>query len=104
MTKSAPETKELDPWDRRPWPSRGDLSQNHLYASIGRALSESERAEASLTFVFSSFTLSPESKIVRRAYSAVRTFEGRAEMLRAASEAYFSTHPDTRYSINTSQY
>ena len=36
-----------------------------------------------------------ETDIARRAYCAVRTFEGRAEMLRAASEAYFFTHPDS---------
>jgi hypothetical protein len=30
-----------------------------------------------------------------RAYHAVRTFEGRADMLRAASQAYFEEQPET---------
>lgn len=82
------------PWDRCPWPSQGDHNQERLYAGIGRALSEWERYDTTLSFLFAAF-VSPAAPLgARRAYSAVRTFEGRVEMLRAASEAHFSAHPD----------
>jgi hypothetical protein len=94
MAKGKPKPKELKPWDRRPWPSQGDTSQEALYAGIGRALSEWERYEAVLSFLFSSFVSPSDPAIARRAYSAVRTFEGRTEMLRAASEAHFWAYPN----------
>jgi hypothetical protein len=50
-----------------------------------------EKYEAALAFLFSSFLGPlPLSEPSRRAFFAVRTFEGRAEMLKAASQAYFS--------------
>jgi len=96
--------KELNPWDRRPWPTEGDANQDVLYAAIGRTLSEWERHEAALSYVFAGLTASPHSIIVRRAYSAIRMFEGRADMLRAASQAYFSVYSDPQpFSCSTRQ-
>jgi hypothetical protein len=85
----------LHAWDRRPWPSQGDVNMDRLYASVGRALSQWERYEAHLALLFSAFVTGMETDIARRAYCAVRTFEGRAEMLRAAAEAYFHHVPAT---------
>jgi hypothetical protein len=92
-----PKPKELKPWDRRPWPPHGDTDQEKLYAGVGRALSEWERYDARLSFLFAAFTSQEDNAIGRRAYSAVRTFEGRRDMLRAASEAYFVLHPNKEF-------
>jgi hypothetical protein len=93
MAKNA-KLKELSPWDRRPWPTCGDTNQDTLYAAVGRALSEWERYDATLSFLYSSLVTTIQLLAARRSYSAVRTFEGRMEMLRAASEANFSEYPD----------
>jgi hypothetical protein len=93
MSKKEEKAKELKPWDRRPWPISGDTNQNELYAAVGRALSEWERYESVLAFLFANLIGAPVMLAARRAYSAVRTFEGRADMLRAASEAYFYGDP-----------
>jgi hypothetical protein len=94
MAKKPPKQPTTNAWDRRPWPAQGDPDMDVLYASVGRALSQWERYEAHLALLFSAFVTGMETDIARRAYCAVRTFEGRAEMLKAASEAYFHTYPN----------
>jgi hypothetical protein len=98
MTKAPPKSKELSPWERRPWPKNGDTNQEGLYAGVGRALSQWERYEAALSLLFSAFVARGESKAARRSYNAIRTFEGRLEMLKAASETFFTEWPDTNLS------
>jgi hypothetical protein len=82
-------SKEIKASDRRPWPTAGDTDENTLYASVGRALTAWERYEAQLAFLFAQFTTAILFQPSIRAYCAVRTFEGRADMLRAASKSYF---------------
>ena len=82
------------PWDRTPWPERGDDNINDTYAGVGRALSQWERYEAGLALLFSAVVAGIKTTAAMRAYSAVRTFEARVEMLRAASAAYFAKSPD----------
>jgi hypothetical protein len=96
MSKKKDKSKTIQPWDRCPWPARGDAEMDKLYAAVGRLLSQWERYEATLALLFSGFVAGFDNKPARRAYSAVRTFEGRAEMLRAASTAYFAEHPDEK--------
>jgi hypothetical protein len=86
--------KKLNPWDRRPWPQTGDATANETYAAVGCALSSWERHEAALSFLFAAFVSEGTSRIARRAYNAIRTFEGRAEMLKAASHSFFAAYPD----------
>jgi len=93
MTKE-PKPPKKNPWNRRDWPKRGDRSMEKLYAAVGRTLSQWEKYEGVLSLLFSYFVVSEASIIARRAYNAVRTFEGRAEMLQAASTAYFSLYPN----------
>jgi hypothetical protein len=74
----------LKPADRRPWPEVGDKSIEETYAAVGRALSNWERYEWVLSHLFSVIVSDTESEAARRAYGAVRTFEGRIDMLEAA--------------------
>jgi hypothetical protein len=95
VAKKEPKPVEPKRWNRRPWPHRGDADMNVLYAAVGRFMSQWERYEGVLSLLFSAFVSDLESKAARRAYASVRTFEGRAEMLRASSAAYFEEHPST---------
>jgi len=94
MSRSA-QRDDLKPWDPRPWPTRGDDSIEVLYAAAGRALSQWERYEGALSLLFSAFVSTALTQAARRAYRAVRRFEGRTDMLRAAAEAYFGEKPDS---------
>jgi hypothetical protein len=94
MQKSQKE-KTVQAWDRRPWPVQGDSDDKALYCHVGRFLSFWERYEAALAFLFASFLGQyPTSEPARRAYFSVRTFQGRCEMLKAASTTYFDIRPD----------
>ncbi|UDL88333.1 hypothetical protein LGH82_24820 [Mesorhizobium sp. PAMC28654] len=57
-------------------------------------MSRWERYEGILAILFSAFVTGGATQAASRAYVAVRTFEGRAQMLRAATEAYFAEFPD----------
>jgi hypothetical protein len=93
LSKSAPR-EDLEPWDPRPWPKRGDDSIETLYAAAGRALSQWERYENTLSLLFSALVATALTPAARRAYHAMRTFEDRVCMLRAAAEGYFAEKPD----------
>jgi hypothetical protein len=87
--------KIVQPWDRRPWPDQGDADKGTIYHEVGRFLSFWEKYEAALAYLFSAFLGAfPVSEPARRAFFSVRTFEGRADMLRAVSSAYFDRRPD----------
>ena len=86
---------KLQPWDRRPWPKAGDADKDSLYRSVGKALSAWEAIEAQLSYLFTQFIYPGRDSLAsRRAYGAVRTFEGRLDMLRAAADVYFAYFPD----------
>lgn len=82
------------PWERREWPSKGDADINLLWRTLGQCLSRWEEYENFLSSIFSYFVAKRDWPGGRRPYHAVRAFEARAEMLRAASEAYFAENPD----------
>jgi hypothetical protein len=64
-----------------------------LYMEVGMALTQWERYEFILSILYASFVADANSLAARRSSAAVRTFEGRAEMLKAASEAFFQRRP-----------
>jgi hypothetical protein len=89
--------KDLKPWDVRPWPSVGDGDIEKLYAAVGRALSMWERSEYGLSYLFSTFCGAGtpiQARPAQNAYNAIRTFEGRTEMLAAASKTFFYGYGD----------
>lgn len=96
MSKREAKPKELEPWHRRPWPKRGTRGLPKLYAAIGRTLSQWERYEHELSHLFATLVTDGYPTAAERAFSAVRTFEGRSDMLRAASEAYFYGWPNDK--------
>jgi hypothetical protein len=92
VAKKAPELKA---WDRRPWPDNGDPDPQITFAAVGEALSHWEHLEGLIASLFASFVSDHADYVpAKRAYVAVRTFEGRMEMLRASAEAFFDAFPD----------
>ena len=85
---------QQNPWDIPPFPTIGDMEEDTVYASVGRALSSWELFECRLSRIFSGLTgrINGTSPAMR-AYGAVLTFRGRAEMIEAASEVYFLENP-----------
>lgn len=77
--------------------SSGNNSKEDVLYSVGKALNEWNVLELSLMKLFSSFLADiPAYKLIAsHSYGAVRTFEGRLELLRKASEAYFGLCEET---------
>jgi len=95
MSNRPPKERKENPWDPLPWPKIGEASPETLYAAMGEALSNWEDFDATLGAVFAAF-VSDDPRPAERAYFAIRTFEGRLEMVRAASTAYFDARPNTQ--------
>jgi hypothetical protein len=85
-----------DIWALPKIPDAGDEDEEALYSSVGRALSEWERFENLLAFLFAAFII-PEhdSEAARRAYGSVVSFGGRADLLKGASGIYFRNFRDS---------
>lgn len=97
MTKKPrppPTPKQPKPWDRPLNAELGDELEDATYAAIGRALSSWERFELAMGGLFSRFLgVGGDTLPAIRAYGSVTTFRGRADMIQAASEAYFFARP-----------
>jgi len=46
----------MNPWDIPPFPTSGDMKEDTVYASVGRALSSWELFECRLSRIFSGLT------------------------------------------------
>lgn len=95
MPEKEAKPPQLKAWDRRPWPESGDATADKTHAAVGRALTAWETYEGVLAVLFSVIVAGMKSIPAYRAYSAVRTFEARLEMLRAASSAHFATNSNS---------
>lgn len=85
----------LAPWAIRTRPARGDDDPQVTFAAVGNALTQWAHYETALSRLFSAFiALDRDTEAGRRAFGAVRTFEGRLDMLRATADIYFATFPD----------
>jgi hypothetical protein len=77
-------------WDRPPFPPQGDADKKEIWTAVGTAISAWGEYESALGRLFTFFIAgdfpSPQAK---RAFGGIRTFEGRRELLRGASEAFF---------------
>ena len=94
-TKREEKQKPPNPWERLPWPEHGDLDRKETFAGVGIALTQWAHYEAALCRLFSAFIAQDrDSHAARRAFGAVRTFEGRMDMLEAAASTYFAYFND----------
>lgn len=89
-TKSKEKPRTPNPWDRLPWPTEAVYDALDAYAAVGWALTEWEKFDDLLGQIFCMLIEAPkEARSARRAYRAVRTFEGRIQMIKVAAEVYF---------------
>jgi integrase len=82
-----------NPWDVLS-PKEAEKDPDTLFLSVGRALTAWERMQQQFAHFFGFFCGAENTLQARRAYGAIGTFRGQAEVLRAAAEAYFHTSPD----------
>jgi len=92
---ATPKTKKA--WDQPSPPTKGDEKQETTFVAVGRALTAWEEFESAFAHLFSEVIgVSGDNLPAIRAYGAVLTFRGRAEMMEAAAEAYFFEHPQEK--------
>ena len=84
-----------NPWDIINFQTL-DPTAEHVYTSVGKALSNWEELEHYLALYFGFFCGGDTSLPAFRAYGCVASSSGRADMLRAAAEAYFHVQPEHR--------
>ena len=95
------EKQTVRPWDVRPVREQGDPTAEPLYTAVGRALSMWGSFETRLGLLFGQFMLTESPEMAARVFGAIRTFEGRLDLLKAAADLYFRlytmTETETRF-------
>jgi hypothetical protein len=83
-----------DPWDRPPFPKRGNRSDRVLYEAIGRALATWEELETMLAHLYAALCgHSAYDTKANHAYGAPLNFRTRLAKLERAGVDYFTKHP-----------
>jgi hypothetical protein len=90
-------TDPNNPFDRPQTLDRGSDTAEEVWLAVGRALTRWEQAETEIAWVFNALMQPLPAPVAThepgaRAYAAVITFNGRQDMLQAASDAYFNEH------------
>lgn len=92
---SGPEQPQRQPWDRFTWPVVFDASPSVTYEAVGRALTHWSKFEGAMTIIFGYLVHPNDAQlVVVMAYTAVRTFEGRRDMMRDVVEVIFLNRKD----------
>jgi len=85
-----PKQKTPSLWNRPPFPQQGDADKKEIWTAVGAAISAWGEYEAALGRLFTIFIAGDfPSPQARRAFGGIRSFEGRRELLRGSSEAFF---------------
>jgi hypothetical protein len=84
-----------NPWDRPPFPSKGDDNQDILYAAVGRVISQWENVELGLSHLYAIFIGQPFSVgIYAQYYEPSKTFMTRLAAVERQSERFFQKAPN----------
>ncbi len=85
------------PWEVPDPPAIGDATQNITFCAVGAALSNWEWFEGNLSLAFSFLIGAGYGNVAAlRAYGAIETFRGRANMIQRAAEVYFKYNADNQ--------
>jgi hypothetical protein len=88
------------PWDIRDSSRQGDHTENEIFKSVGRALTEWENVENSCARLFAIFVSAHQQRAYHapavRAYGSIVGFTSRGTMLRLAAKAYFDRRKDKK--------
>jgi hypothetical protein len=80
-------------WDSRLFKGPGERSPHPLYEAVGLALSKWNSFEEEMSGIFCAMVADRAHFFpARRAFGAIRTFEGRSDMLRLVAEIYFTAY------------
>jgi hypothetical protein len=93
--KSEPNVFDREYWKRPPKRSLGDSDPDPIFNAVGRAMSQWEHTEETLSSLFvqlTECTTAATFSAVRRAYGAVESGTGRRKVLREVAEVYFGTY------------
>jgi hypothetical protein len=84
-----------NPWDRQPFPSKGDDNQDILYAAVGRVISQWENVELGLSHLYAIFIGQPFTVgIYAQYYEPSKTFMTRLAAVERQSERFFQKAPN----------
>lgn len=84
-------------WAIADTPSAGDLTEDDLYASIGRSLTCWEKAEGGLAELFGMIVTSGrDSRAAERAYGTLGAFRARIELLEEAARIFIANDPSKK--------
>jgi hypothetical protein len=76
-----------NPWDRPPFPGKGDDNQDILYAAVGRVISQWEKVELGLSHLYAIFIGQPFSiGIYDQYHEPSKTFMSRLAAVERESE------------------
>jgi len=110
--KKPPTPRAAKAWDVRPTQSIGSASEDDVYLSVGKALSQWEGIEVQLAQLFQFFMghyyHDPERHRVvsspsRRAYGSVTNFATRIEMVENAGDSFFHATPSHGFHLKDRQ-
>jgi hypothetical protein len=82
------------PWDRPPFPKRGDDDEHMTYAHVGRIMTRWESLEFELSRLYSWFDGALDDTDKMREYGTGRIFRDRADALGRKADQFFMQHPD----------
>ncbi len=83
-----------EPWDRPPFPKRGNASQRVLFEFIGRALMAWEEVETALAHLYSIFSCGSKfDQAANREYGEPPNFAPRLRRLEERARGYFVAKP-----------
>jgi len=84
-----------NPWDRPPYPTRGDTHADETYAAIGRVLSAWEAVESELSVLFAVFKgRRYDLEIYETYYDVGKTTKNRIRAVENAAEQFFLKRPN----------
>lgn len=78
--RSKERTHELNPWDPRPAPERGDPNAEQTYRAVGQALTRWEKLENQLATIFAATIRGKPGGAARRAYGVIPAGRTRVEI------------------------
>jgi hypothetical protein len=82
------------PWDRPPFPKRGNISQSVMFAAMGRALNAWEEVEISMAHLYAAFLTGDRfDPTANHAYGVEANFNQRSAGLQRIADNHFIGRP-----------
>jgi hypothetical protein len=94
ISKTFKSKKMADPWERPPFPKKGNRSQRVLFSAMGAALNAWEEVEVSLAHLYAALVTGDRfDPTASHAYGVPLNFSTRYAGLQTAAQDHFSRNP-----------